>query len=328
MKVFNSYKFYAWVILTLLLSQQGFSQSEMVIPPSNRSTVNLEKNLLFYADSRYTVTQSGATSLPLPNLFDGNYQPNYSGPIPDGSSYVIKIENLPNYHVQAGAWIGWTTRYYSPVKFKIEVFDSYSYNPTYNTWITVADVDNNHNGSYIVALPQCAPSAVRFTFYQGEGPGGTIGLSELFLIHPEATQVYDGLLVHYDHNGNVGIGTTDTHGYQLAVNGTIHSKEVLVDLNNWPDYVFKKDYALMPLSEIKNYIDQNYHLPEIPSAVEVEKDGINLGEMNKVLLKKVEELTLYLIEKDKQINDLKISQGEQIKKLQTQVQYLTNKASQ
>lgn len=309
MKKINKYKLYTIIILTLFLSKQAFSQ-ETVIPPSNRSTVNLEKNLLFYADSRYTVTQSGVTSLPLANLFDGNYQPNYSGPIPDGSSYVITIQNLPNYHVQAGAWIGWTTRYYSPVKFKIEVLDGYSYNPTYNTWVTVADVDNNHNGSYITALPQCVPSAVRFTFYQGEGPGGAIGLSELFLIHPEATQVYDGLLVHYDHNGNVGIGTSDTHGYQLAVNGTIHTKEVLVDLNNWPDYVFKPTYQLQPLPEVQNFINQNHHLPGMPSADEVEKDGVNLGEMNKALLKKVEELTLYLLEQQKQIDELKKKQEE------------------
>jgi hypothetical protein len=65
---------------------------------------------------------------------------------------------------------------------------------------------------------------------------------------------------------------------------------------NWPDYVFKKDYALPSLADVKTYIDQNQHLPEIPSAQQIEKDGINLGEMNKLLLKKVEELTLYLIE--------------------------------
>ncbi|OCX50799.1 hypothetical protein BEL04_18895 [Mucilaginibacter sp. PPCGB 2223] len=103
-------------------------------------------------------------------------------------------------------------------------------------------------------------------------------------------------------NGNVGIGTTDPKGYKLAVAGNAVAESMTVKLQaNWPDYVFKKDYSLPSLSEVKTYIDKNAHLPEIPSAAEVEKDGQNLGEMNKLLLKKVEELTLYLIEKDKQL---------------------------
>jgi hypothetical protein len=96
-------------------------------------------------------------------------------------------------------------------------------------------------------------------------------------------------------NGNVGIGTTIPDS-KLAVNGTIHTKEVKVDLIGWPDYVFEPTYNLKPLSEIETYIKENKHLPEIPSAKEVEKNGALLGEMNKLLLKKVEELTLYMIE--------------------------------
>ncbi|GAB3909971.1 autotransporter outer membrane beta-barrel domain-containing protein [Mucilaginibacter boryungensis] len=107
-------------------------------------------------------------------------------------------------------------------------------------------------------------------------------------------------------NGKVGIGTT-TPDELLSVNGTIHSKEVKVNLTGLPDYVFKPEYHLPTLAEVKSYIDKNSHLPEIPSAQEVEKNGLNLGEMNKLLLKKVEELTLYLVEKDKEV---KGQQGE------------------
>jgi hypothetical protein len=99
-------------------------------------------------------------------------------------------------------------------------------------------------------------------------------------------------------NGNVGIGTINPQN-KLDVNGTIHSKQVNVDLNGWPDYVFKKDYQLPTLQEIKTYIDKNHHLPEMPSEQEVAKDGLNLGEVNKILTRKVEELTLYMIEEDK-----------------------------
>lgn len=105
--------------------------------------------------------------------------------------------------------------------------------------------------------------------------------------------------------GNVGIGTTNPGSYKLAVNGGIHTQSVNVDLTGWPDFVFKNEYWLPSLTEVKTYIDRNHHLPDMPSEQEVIKDGINLGEMNKLLTKKVEELTLYLIEKDQENKELK-----------------------
>ncbi len=108
----------------------------------------------------------------------------------------------------------------------------------------------------------------------------------------------------YYNDGNVGIGT-ETPDELLSVNGTIHSKEVKVDLNNWPDYVFSKAYNLPTLKEIETYIKENGHLQNIPSAKEVEKEGIQLGEMNAKLLEKIEELTLYLIQQEKELEDQK-----------------------
>ncbi|PRD44962.1 hypothetical protein [Sphingobacterium haloxyli] len=93
-------------------------------------------------------------------------------------------------------------------------------------------------------------------------------------------------------------------GSRMSVNGKIAAKEVEVTVNNWPDYVFRKDYELKPLSQVEKYIKENGHLPEIPKAEEVEADGLSLGEMDKLLLKKIEELTLHLIEKDRQVADL------------------------
>jgi len=120
-------------------------------------------------------------------------------------------------------------------------------------------------------------------------------------------------------NGNVGIGSVNPQN-KLDVNGTIHSKSVLVDLNGWSDYVFKKDYQLLPLSEVKTYIDQNQHLPGIPSEQEMIKNGLNVSEMNKVLMKKVEELTIYLIQKDE---ELKVQQVE-LDKLKQQRAKISN----
>jgi len=91
---------------------------------------------------------------------------------------------------------------------------------------------------------------------------------------------------------------------QLLSNGILRAKEVQVSLSNWPDYVFSKDYNLLPLSEVEQFITENHHLPDVPSAAEVEANGVNVGEMNAILLKKVEELTLYIIEQEKQMKEL------------------------
>ena len=102
-------------------------------------------------------------------------------------------------------------------------------------------------------------------------------------------------------DGNVGIGITDPHE-KLAVNGKIRAREVKIEpTDNWPDYVFEESYKPMSLAEISTFVKQHKHLPEVPSAKEVAQNGLELGEMNKVLLKKIEELTLHLIEKDKQL---------------------------
>jgi hypothetical protein len=106
------------------------------------------------------------------------------------------------------------------------------------------------------------------------------------------------------NSGNVGIGTTSPDE-KLTVKGKIHAEEVKIDLSvPAPDYVFENDYKLPALNNLKSYVNKNHHLPEIPSAKEMARDGLNLGEMNTLLLKKVEELTLYLIEKDQQVNSL------------------------
>jgi len=103
----------------------------------------------------------------------------------------------------------------------------------------------------------------------------------------------------------VGIGTTSPGSYQLAVEGTMGARKVQVKQTSWADFVFKPDYQLSPLEELESYINANQHLPGIPSEAEVQKDGIDVGEMNKKLLQKVEELTLYIIDMRKEIDKLK-----------------------
>lgn len=109
-------------------------------------------------------------------------------------------------------------------------------------------------------------------------------------------------------NGNqVTIGQiTPAVGYKLSIDGKAICEELKVQLKgSWPDYVFQKDYKLKSLGELQQFIDKNKHLPGIPAAAEMEKNGIEVGDMQKKMMEKIEELTLYIIDLQHQINSLK-----------------------
>jgi len=125
----------------------------------------------------------------------------------------------------------------------------------------------------------------------------------------------------FSFSGKVGIKTTTPGAYDLAVNGKIRSQEIKVETSGWPDYVFKEDYKLPSLTETEKFIKENGHLPEVPKAADAEVNGISLGEMNKILLKKIEELTLYLI-------DLEKSRTEQQQLIEQQVEALNQVTKQ
>ncbi len=116
--------------------------------------------------------------------------------------------------------------------------------------------------------------------------------------------------VLFNNTGNVGIGTTNPLA-KLSVNGTgtfngkVKCTEVEVLLAAWPDRVFKAGYNLMPLEEVEAFVNANSHLPGVPSESEVLQNGVNVGDMNAVLLQKIEELTLYMIQLKKDNEQLK-----------------------
>ncbi len=113
-----------------------------------------------------------------------------------------------------------------------------------------------------------------------------------------------GKLMTFVNSGNIGIGTSNPD-MKLTVKGNIHAEEVKIDLNvPAPDYVFKENYNLRSIAELEKFIIENSHLPEIPSAKEFEQNGVMQAEMDMNLLKKIEELTLYTIQQQKQIEKL------------------------
>jgi hypothetical protein len=125
-----------------------------------------------------------------------------------------------------------------------------------------------------------------------------------FILFDQSNSAYRMVV---DKSGNVCIGLTAARaGCMLTVNGKIAAEEFeIVNDVTVPDYVFGKNYKLRSLKELENYINTNSHLPEVPSAEEVKQNGYKVAEMNNTLLKKVEELTLYLIEINKQLEATK-----------------------
>lgn len=127
-----------------------------------------------------------------------------------------------------------------------------------------------------------------------------------FVIAP-FTDAFSGIRI--TNTGNVGIGiplTSNPNNYKLAVNGTIGAKAVRVETTQtpWPDYVFEQEYKLKTLAELEHFVNTNKHLPNVPSACEVEDHGIDVANMDAKLLEKIEELSLYIIEQNKRIEVL------------------------
>ncbi|MCP4456808.1 MAG: hypothetical protein GY816_02085 [Cytophagales bacterium] len=144
-------------------------------------------------------------------------------------------------------------------------------------------------------------SAISY-YHATDGWGALISTNNMKWITPE----FDGLKV----TNAVTIGQASTHSDPdgiLYVDGNSYFTEVNVTSSSpWPDFVFAKDYDLKPLNQVETFIKENQHLPDVPSAKEVEENGINVGDMNAVLLKKIEELTLHLIEQNKQLEKLQL----------------------
>ncbi len=168
-------------------------------------------------------------------------------------------------------------------------------------------LDNNNGGLSI------SDTGGRLIQIYGEGSAGRQVIRTSATLNPLAFDLNGNEKMRINSNGNVGIGTTNLGSWKLAVNGKIRAKEIKVE-TGWSDFVFYDDYKLPTLQEVENHIKEKGHLKDIPSEKEVEKNGIFLGEMDSKLLQKIEELTLYTIQQQKEIDNLE-KENEEVKLL-------------
>ncbi|MBS7256725.1 hypothetical protein [Flavobacterium branchiicola] len=217
-----------------------------------------------------------------------------------------RVNNNPYTGVGTNFTIDCNTQSTNP-RFRIRAINTLGINTPITAYIKVTSI--NQNGTFTalnstgndLTTTQFLPMTSDWDLYVGNvfTPNGT------------------SLAIKAIQNGNVGIGTANPTS-KLTVAGNIASREVKVSVDAGADFVFDKDYNLPSLESVDKFIKENKHLPEIASANEMKKDGMNLSEMNIKLLQKIEELTLYMIEQKKNSN----TQENKIEKLYSQIELL------
>jgi|GEM_PF-4762257 len=189
---------------------------------------------------------------------------------------------------------------YSKVRFTTD--DGYS---TVERYYPYAYKKDHKGEDYFNWKPELGSLAFTVEYMNGD----TVVHTDTFTITfaqtpptPTAAWIKMGEDIHYTE-GNVGIGTTHIGSWKLAVGGKIRAEEIKVE-TDWADYVFAQGYDLPSLEQVEAHIQEKGHLINIPSAAEVEAHGIELGDMNRLLLEKIEELTLYILKQEKRIKEL------------------------
>lgn len=301
------------VLLMIVTTLAGFSQAVGIGTNSPHPSAQLDvssttKGLLV---PRMTLAQRGAIPSPAAGLL------------------IYQTDNTPGYYSYNGSFWAFASNYW------ISAFGSNIFYGDGN--VSIGSTANfgtfNVTGSQAIygdlplllfrPQPSATTSQVRFQLSDGSNEFGLTHFNNrVYLSRMLGNNIANDVILL--NNGNLGIGVSTPNaklhvgtsmmvgtgspatGYILSVNGKIMSEEVRVELDtDWPDYVFEKTYRLPSLMDLEKFIGTHKHLPNIPAAAQVKNEGFDLGDMNRRLLEKVEELTLYIIEQEKRINEIK-----------------------
>ncbi len=178
-------------------------------------------------------------------------------------------------------------------------------NPTGKLQVKGGGGEQQQGQIHVVGNGETGPGDAYISFYEGAESNSkwSVGVKDndnAFSISHGLTMDAVPRMVIKDDTGNIGIGTVNPGNWKLAVKGKIRAEEVNVE-TGWADYVFSEGYSLPTLKEVEKHIKEKGHLINIPSAAEVKTNGIELGEMNKLLLEKIEEQMLYILQLEKRI---------------------------
>ncbi|AXT62484.1 hypothetical protein D1816_19655 [Aquimarina sp. AD10] len=202
-----------------------------------------------------------------------------------------------------------------------------NYNSGKNVYVGYGD--NAHSNFYVFGRIRNGGADFQLGVHDGRDQGTKT--SNRALVH----YINDELHLNYDSDfeggtfiggpkvimDNVGIGTRNPDpNYKLSVNGKVRAKEIVVEAN-WADYVFQENYQLPTLEEVAIFIKENYHLPDVPSQQEIEKEGVAVGDMQRIHMQKIEELTLYILQQEKRIKELEV-QNAKIEALEQKLELL------
>ncbi|NII83290.1 hypothetical protein [Pedobacter sp. SG908] len=212
--------------------------------------------------------------------------------------------------------------------FLLDIVSQYGYITHGALWIK-PNMFRANNEWQLITIPVSIPHGITNLELRGMNfqPGATDVYVDYVQLIPSSLPGLYSTELTISGNGDVGIGTT-TPREKLSVNGKIRAHEIKVEATNWPDYVFEESYKAETLEGLESYIKANKHLPEMPTAKEVETDGVAVSEMLKLQQKKIEELTLYLIEQNKSMsiqNKKLLQQGDHIKLLENQINAIKKK---
>jgi len=223
------------------------------------------------------------------------------------SSYVTALDSIVGIRTSASGSQG------KNIALLAQTHDSGDHAAVFDGRVQLGSSHTSHN--QVMITPQNVSAEDSTSIFLGEDHDGSYGMywlydgeeNEMELWGKSTNSTFGPHMIVERNSGNMSIGNTKASAHRLSVDGKIACEELRVeDSGDWPDYVFDKDYNLHTLSALEKYIEENNHLPDIPSAETINGNGFDTGDMIERLLRKVEELTLYTIKQQREIDELRL----------------------